>query len=469
MARILRLIILVAAIPLAGWLVSTYIDNTLQDRWVHVEGKVTFQEYCGTVPGSRSALCQGHRSVQLLQKASIGALGVGLGLLIFIFIAARIASANRSVLLFSFSPAMKFVLLVLSGLIIVQGAIAAYAMYVLEITLSGSIHIVLIGGVALAALMGALFMVSEGMSISKRVSKTIPGVAVSPDTQPELWRFVDRLAQRLGTPSPDNIVVGLEPSFYATSAVVIPYPSAEAQTGETLFLSLPLMRMLSIQELAAVIGHELSHFRSDEKKFTVDFYPIYAGTNQALEALQFSGSQSGGLGIALLPATAILNFFMEQFAHAEKAFGRQREFEADKLGASISSPQHMATALLKTGAFEPVWQGMWRSIVAGAVGPEELDKAYTNMSRMAADHTAGTVLREHLDRVASVAITHPTDTHPQTGVRIEAMDLSLDDMKTKALSIDLQASAATMVQNLTDIEQGLTRTEHEWRGTARRK
>lgn len=215
-------------------------------------------------------------------------------------------------------------------------------------------------------------------------------------------------------------------------------------------------------------GVELGHFCGEDTKFTLKFYPIYAGTNQALEALQFTGAESGRFGITLLPAIAILAFFMEQFGRAELAFGRGREFEADKLGASISSPQHVATALLKVGAFAPKWESMWTSIAAGNVDPARLEQAYTNMRQLSAEIAASSTLQEDLDEVASIAITHPTDTHPPTGMRIKALDQSLDEMKIKALGIDLEALSAKIVKNLTDLEQELTKTEHEWRGTLRK-
>jgi Zn-dependent protease with chaperone function len=106
------------------------------------------------------------------------------------------------------------------------------------------------------------------------------------DAQPQLWSFVREIASHLGATPPSNIVIGLAPNFYVTSADVTVYPERRKQLNETLYLSLPLMRILSRQELTAVIGHELGHFKGDDTKFSLKFYPIYAGTTQALAALE---------------------------------------------------------------------------------------------------------------------------------------------------------------------------------------
>src|SRR5262249_41710129 len=179
-------------------------------------------------------------------------------------------------------------------------------------------------------------MMKVGFAISRRASTSVLGKTVPEEAEPQLWKFVRAIATRLGASPPHNIVMGLEPNFYVTSADVVVYPGANKQPNETLYLSLPLMRLLSYDELTAVIGHELGHFRGEDTDFSLKFYPIYAGTGQPLAALE-SQSVNGARALALLPACAILSFFMEQFAHAERAIGRHRELEADQAGASVSS------------------------------------------------------------------------------------------------------------------------------------
>jgi Zn-dependent protease with chaperone function len=471
MKRILLLIALVAGIPVGGYLAGIYVEGDFQKQWADLiakefgdkgiaaveSGQLSLERFCAEPEAATESACQTYSHVQLLQDASILALVAGLGLLLAIFLGARIASSNRSLLLTVFSPGIKAVLLALFGLILVQGAIATYGAYIFESTAIHRVHFVLIGGIGLGAFLGAIAMMKAGFSISRRASTSVLGKSVSEEDEPQLWKLVKETAARLGATPPKNIVIGLEPNFYVTSADVVVYPGASKQPNETLYLSLPLMRILSRDELTAVIGHELGHFRGEDTKFSLRFYPIYAGTGQALAALE-GRSEDGVNTLALLPAFAILSFFMEQFAQAERTIGRSRELEADKAGASVASGRALATSLLKIGAFAPLWSSI-RSAIVEALNQ---GKAYTNVSALYAEVAASSGKPELLDEVAATATTHPTDTHPPTGARIQAMGLSVAELKQDALTIDENDSSANLLANLTAIEEELTDVEHRF-------
>jgi len=216
---------------------------------------------------------------------NIHALGVGFALLIGIYLAARLAASNRRVLLAVFSPGIKVVLVVLFGLIITQGVIATSGAFILESVAVHRVHVILIAGIGFGALIGAFAIIRAGFSISRRASTAVLGMTASEQAEPKLWMFVRDIGERLGAKPPGTIVIGLQPTFYVTSADVDVYPSRDFARNETLYLSLPLMRILSREQLAAVVGHELGHFGDQDTEYSVKFYPIYAGTAHALFAL----------------------------------------------------------------------------------------------------------------------------------------------------------------------------------------
>lgn len=469
MKRILVLIGLVAIIPICGYLIGAYIEYDYQKQWSDLlakelgskelgaveSGQLTLQRFCGEPETVNEAACQTYRNVILLQNASVVALITGLALLLAIFLAARFSSSSRILLVNVFSPGIKIVLFILFGLILVQGAIATYGAYIFEVTVFHRVHFFIIGGIGIGALVGAFAMIKGGLAISRRATTNVIGKAVVAADEPQLWSFVKKIAARLGATPPRNIIIGLEPNFYVTSTDVVVYPDATKQSDETLYLSLPLMRILSREEIAAVIGHELGHFRGADTKFSLKFYPIYAGTAQALVALE-SRSDDGATSLALLPAFAVLSFFMEQFAQAERTIGRGRELAADKAGASVSSGKALASSLLKIGAFAP----LWASIRSAMVEALNKGKAYTNVSALYAEMAAQNNYPELLDEVASTATTHPTDTHPPTSLRIQALGLSVAELRDSALVIDTAASSANLLTNATQIEEDLTELEH---------
>lgn len=464
----LLLAALIGIIPFVGYLVGSYVRWDFEGQWLEVvqrnlgakgeaavrSGEFTLNGYCASPDGSTESACSTYHNVLLLQDASIWALVVGTALIVTIIAAARFASRNRNLLVTLFSPGIKLVLFVLFALIIVQGAIATYAAYIFEATAFHRVHFYIIGAIGIGAVIGAFTMINAGMSISRRANSIAIGKSVTREEQSQLWEFVTGLAQRLGAQPPRHVVIGLEPTFYVTSADVTVVPGQTIHRDETLYLSLPLMRILSREELAAVVGHELGHFRGEDTKFSLRFYPIYAGTAQALAAIQ--SSDRGASSVALLPAFAILSLFLEEFAKAEREIGRERELEADKAGASVASARAVATSLLKIGAFAMLWSSI-RSAMIEALNQ---GKAYTNVSTFYAEVAASSAKPELVDQVAKQATVHPTDTHPPTGQRIEALGLTVSDLRNEALQVDASSSSALLLDKVTEMEEFLTEVEH---------
>lgn len=468
MRRTVAVIALIGMIPLAGWLVGSFMQWRLDRQWAEVvhrelgesgsaavkSGRLTLKWYCSTPDGLQEGACGTYSSVLFLQRASFVAALTGLALLLAIVIAARLASSNRNLLVTLFAPGLKLVLFVLFALIIVQGAIATYSAYILEATLIQRVHFFIIGGIGIGAVIGAFNMIRAGLSISRRARSGVIGQAVSKEEQPRLWEFVTSLAQKLGAQPPRQIVLGLEPSFYVTSADVTVMPAAVTHSDETLFLSLPLMRILSRDELAAVVGHELGHFRGEDTKFSLRFYPIYAGTTQALMALQTESE--GASTLALLPARAMLAFFVVEFARAERTIGRERELEADRAGASIASPHAMATSLLKVGAFAPIWARVQTEVVEAL----KHGTTHKNISDYFAEAALSSAKPELVDEVANQATSHPTDTHPPTIERVAALGLRMQDVRATALQMDRDSSSSQLVENAAGVEEILTEVVH---------
>ena len=146
MKRILLLIALVTAIPVGGFLAGIYVASDFQKQWANLiakeygekglaalkTGQLSLERFCGDPQAATESACQTYGYVQLLQNASVLAFIAGLALLLAIFLGARLASSNRTLLLTVFSPGIKAVLLALFGLILVQGAIATYGAYIFE-------------------------------------------------------------------------------------------------------------------------------------------------------------------------------------------------------------------------------------------------------------------------------------------------------------------------------------------------
>jgi len=116
-----------------------------------------------------------------------------------------------------------------------------------------------------------------------------------------------------------------------------------------------LINALSKDEILAVLGHELGHFKHKDilKNIAVMFFVLFAlfavfGNipNSVFEALKIPQNGASTL-LILLIFSPILSAFFEPII---SALSRAHEFGADKFGASIKSKTDMISALKKLGS-----------------------------------------------------------------------------------------------------------------------
>jgi heat shock protein HtpX len=161
---------------------------------------------------------------------------------------------------------------------------------------------------------------------------------VDAHSAPELVRLVSDLATRAGLPMPRVYVVDSEqPNAFATGRD--PHNAAVAvNTG--------LMQMLSRDELAGVIAHELAHIKNRDT-LTMTVTATLAGAISAIGNFGlFFGNRREGPGPIASIAIAILAPVAAMIV--QMAVSRSREYEADRMGAIISgNPNGLASALLK--------------------------------------------------------------------------------------------------------------------------
>ena len=127
------------------------------------------------------------------------------------------------------------------------------------------------------------------------------GRSLTPQDAPDVWAYVRGLAAEVGCELPDHVVVGLDPTFFVSAGRPVPLWH-ECVEGQTLFISLSFARIMTHDELRAMLGHELGHIKERHED-------------------------------ASLPA----------------------QLAADQVGARIAGAHAMATAVVKLAAFGAYW------------------------------------------------------------------------------------------------------------------
>src|SRR5262249_35716788 len=161
-------------------------------------------------------------------------------------------------LLLLFVPGAYITLIVLTLLVALQGALVLATLFALSFVVGGILTFVVLG-VGLATFLGLLGLVQATASSLKPAESGAYGVEGTPEQAPRLWAEVRGLAERLRAKPPDNVVVGIQPGFWVTEAKV--HCVTGRLAGRTMYLSLSESRVLAKDELVAILGHELAHYK----------------------------------------------------------------------------------------------------------------------------------------------------------------------------------------------------------------
>jgi len=200
----------------------------------------------------------------------------------------------------------------------------------------------------LIAFVFALLMNFASYWFSDKIILSMYGAhEVSPQEAPELYRVVQRLAQRAGIPMPRVYVIPSDaPNAFATGRN--PQHGAVAVTEG-------IMRLLSEDELAGVLAHELGHIRNRDTLIMTVAATLAGAITMLAHMAQWGaifgvgrrdGEENGGGGVLGLLFMAILAPIAATLI--QLAISRSREYFADSTGAGIAgSPSGLARALEK--------------------------------------------------------------------------------------------------------------------------
>ena len=215
---------------------------------------------------------------------------------------------------------------------------------------------------------------------------------VDEQTVPELLHIVADLAHRARLPMPRVYVIdNLQPNAFATGRNPA-HAAVAATTG--------LLNMLSADELAGVISHELAHVRNrDTLLMTVTATIAGAVSMLAQFGMLFRGGRrdrNGGIGaigtllmVVMAPLAAML---------VQMAISRTREYAADEMGARISgNPEALASALAK------------------------IDAAARRIENISAEQNPATAPLFIINPLSGARMDNLFSTHPSTENRIAAL------------------------------------------------
>jgi heat shock protein HtpX len=249
------------------------------------------------------------------------------------------------------------------------------------------------GGAMIALVVAAGMNVFTYWNSDKMVLSMHGAQEVDERTAPEFVGLVRQLAQRAGLPMPRVYLMdNPQPNAFATGRN--PENAAVAATTG-------LLNMLSREEIAGVMAHELAHIKNRDTLIMTITATIAGAISMLAQFGMFFGggnrdSNSGGMGVIGTIAMVILAPIAAMLV--QMAISRTREYSADNLGAQIAG--------------QPIW-------LASALA--KIDNAAHQIENAPAEHNPATAHLFIINPLSGARMDNLFATHPATENRIAAL------------------------------------------------
>lgn len=384
----------------------------------------------------RDALCARYSDFwqfNVARHVSLWTLVASALLLVAVLGLGALAFADRTLQYASFVTGWRLTTWASAAALVVQGAMAVWLSFWITAFFfhKYSPKLIIVVGLAVAA---GVFVAVAG--IFKRVlsDNHAVGELVSEADAPLLWKRIRHMAQRLKTEPPTQIVAGIDANFFVTEAPLV--VGGNTLNGRTLFVSLPLLRVLDQAEADAVFGHELAHLRGGDTRSSARLGPKLVQYDHYRHAMR-----TGGLTAVVSP---LLDLYRTIFEIALARDSREREFKADRIAAKLVSPAAIAQSLVKIAAYAQYRYRIEDELFGRS---ERHDNAQLGIAGFVATGLAPYAASDDfLDAMKTANVPHPFDSHPAMPERLRNVGMALQPQDYGAIAV--RAPAATWVQEI---------------------
>ena len=331
-------------------------------------------------------------------RAAIWTLALGAALLAAALVLGALAFANRGLRYASFVAGWRLMTVSSAVEVVLQSTMLVWLSFWLTAYFWQSYYVKLIAiaGIAAAA---AVFYAIYTLFKKLPSGNEIEGEVVAEADAPRLWERIRQLATRVKTAPPDQIVAGIDTNFFVTEAPC--QVGGRTLDGRTLFVSIPLLRVLDQSEADAVLAHELAHLGGGDTRSSAALGPKLQQFDQYTWQMR-----SGGLTIV---AHYLLRLYRMIFAFALARDSREREYKADRVSAGLTAPSAIVQSLIKISAYASYRNDVERKLFAQN---REHDGALGIAGFVAAGLPPYANSEAFIETMKTADVPHPYDTHP---------------------------------------------------------
>jgi Zn-dependent protease with chaperone function len=231
------------------------------------------------------------------------------------------------------------------------------------------------------------------------------GLPIGPEHSPALWSTVHELAGAVGTRMPDEIRLIPE-----VNAAVMEESRLLGLVGgrRYLYIGLPLLQAMRVDQLRSVIAHELGH---------------YSRRHTRLGAVAYRGRLAIGGTLSRIGPYNVAGWIFKAYGNlyvlTDNVVVRRQEYEADQASVRVAGRAAAASALQELPVLDAAWDFFFEAYVAAGwesgYAPDDLFGGYVAM------------LAGRQEELAKLRAAEPRregskwDTHPPMADRIAAI------------------------------------------------
>jgi len=244
------------------------------------------------------------------------------------------------------------------------------------------------------------------------------GERLTREQAPRLFALLERLRGQLRSPRIHRVLVSAELN---AAIAQVPRLGIFGWHRNYLILGLPLLKCLTVEQLTAVLAHELGHVTGGHTRIGNRIYRLRRVWQNLGQALQKSR------GLLARAIQAPLRWYVPYFTACSFPLARQNEYEADAVSMRLTSARAAGQALTATAVAayflaESYWPGIQmqaRDSAQPAFAPfGGLDA--TPLRELPADAS-----RRWLQRALNEPTTY-ADTHPSLSARLAAIGVAAE-------------------------------------------
>jgi heat shock protein HtpX len=244
---------------------------------------------------------------------------------------------------------------------------------------------------------------------------TPPGPEIREADQPRLFAELRAVAAATGQRMPAHVYVVAEVNAFVAQRGGIVGLGSRRVMG----LGLPLLRAVQVDELRAVIAHEMGHFYGGDTRLGPFIYKTRGGLVRTVVNLaRVRHSIDHWIGLVFAAVQAPFRWLLIGFLRVSQAISRAQELSADAVAVRAEGARALVDGLKKTHAAAIAHEAFMRSEVLPLVERGALPAVGEGFTRFLGHARAAEQLAAAVESELTAGTADPYDAHPPLRERI---------------------------------------------------